>query len=93
MDTHNAVYVFSGSGVSADDIDGDSIEPVISALVNYDATSDSYRYQAAFLLEGDYTVAFTCNADAENIETNDDLQFGAEKDVTIKAGENTVANF
>jgi len=93
IDTHNAVYIFSGAGVSPDDIDSDAIEPVISALVNYDTATDSYRYQAAFLLAGSYTVAFTCNADAENIETNDDLQFGPAQDVTVVAGENSPASF
>lgn len=93
MDTHNAVYVFSSAGVTPDDIDADAIEPVISALVKYDATSDSYRYQAAFLLAGSYTIAFTCNADAENIETDDDLQFGPAQDVTVAAGENSTASF
>ncbi|MBC8509996.1 MAG: DUF4382 domain-containing protein [Chloroflexi bacterium] len=91
--THNAVYVFEGAGVTPDDIDGDGVEPVVTALLKYDAGSDSYGYQAAFLLEGDYTATFSCHADLEDIEASDDLFFVGAQDVSVVAGETATADF
>jgi hypothetical protein len=91
--THNAVYVFEGSGVTADDIDGDSVEPVVTALVEYDSASDTYSYEAGFLVAGDYTVSFTCNVDAEDVEADDVLQFVGSQDVPVTAGATSTANF
>ena len=87
-DTDNAVYVFTGPSVTPDDIDTSSdidVEPVVTALVDH---SFSYTYTAAFLEPGEYTVAFTCNANLENIESDDDdLLFSAIKNVIVEAGE------
>jgi hypothetical protein len=91
--SHNAVYVFEGSGVTADDIDGDSVEPVATALVEYDSGSDIYEYEAGFLVAGNYTVSFTCNVDLEDIEADDDLQFVGSQDVSVVAGATSTANF
>ena len=51
VDSHNAVYVYQGFNVTPDDIDMDesSVEPVVTALVKYDAVLDSHRYEVAFL--------------------------------------------
>jgi hypothetical protein len=93
--TGNAVYVFEGLGVTADDIDLDeaTVEPVVTALVEYDSVSDTYNYELAFLTEGDYTVSFTCNADAENVEENNDLMFKGSQDASVTAGQTTTADF
>ncbi|MGE5240600.1 MAG: DUF4382 domain-containing protein, partial [Bacteroidota bacterium] len=59
-----AVYVFSGAGATPDDIDTDNTnpDPVTTAKVNLtDGT-----YKAAFLEAGDYTVAYTCDAAADD---------------------------
>ena len=91
--THNAVYVFEGSGITPDDIDGDGVEPVVTALLKYDVVSGFYGYQAAFLLAGDYTLAFSCHADREDIEENEDLLFVGAQDVSVVTGETATADF
>ena len=77
----NAVYVYAGADVVPDDIDnGDvnNVEPLTTSLV-----SDSGRYVVGFLDAGDYTVAFTCNADDEDVDRDDDLQFSGTRNVRV----------
>ena len=93
--TGNAVYIYEGLGVIPDDIDLDeaTVEPVVTTLVEYDSVSDTYNYELAFLTEGDYTVSFTCNADAENVEEDDDLMFKGSQNASVIAGQTTTADF
>lgn len=85
--THNAVYVYAGAGVIADDINQLSetdVDPITTASIQYDVNSDSYLFEAAFLEAGDYTIAITCNADLEDIEADDDLLFFNSQNVTVQ---------
>ena len=93
-DTFNAVYVFSGSGVTPDDIDGDAVEPVSTSLVTLDDQTGDFRYEVGFLPAGDYTVSFTCNADAEIVdaeegEIDNDLKFLGTRTTSVVAGQTT----
>ena len=65
-----SIYVFSGAGVTPDDIDRDQGDPVASALVNFDMTSGLFSYRADFLLPGDYTVAFVCADGVTQVDDN-----------------------
>ncbi len=87
-----AVYVFAGSGVTPDDIDGINPDPVTTATVKLD-TDGSYKYKAAFLEAGDYTIAFTCQAALDNPDTNDALSFSGTSTVTVTANNVTPYNF
>jgi len=91
VDTYNAVYVYSGHNITPDDIDqqANNVEPVATTTVSYDASLDKYVYTVAFLPAGDYTLAVTCNADLENLNTNNNLQFFNIEDVTILANDTT----
>ena len=84
-DTFNAAYVFDGHNVIPDDIDATAgnPEPVTTTSLHYDADMDKYVYEAAFLPAGDYTVAITCNADQEDLDADDDLQFFNTKNITV----------
>jgi len=82
-----AVYVFEGANATPDDIDGDAGDPVTTATVHADGT-----YTAAFLLPGAYTLAFTCQAAADDPATNDTLSFTAAQNVTVVANQTTMAN-
>ena len=62
-----AVYVYAGSNYLAGD-EGSATAPLTSALVALDEVSGTYRYTAAFLPPGDYTVAYTCDAALDNPE-------------------------
>ena len=92
VDTYNAVYVYSGHNVTPDDIDqaNNNVEPFATTTINYDMATDKYIYTAAFLPAGDYTIAVTCNADAEDLNTSDNLQFfNIIQNVTVLANDPT----
>ena len=89
MDYIGAVYVFN-DGDAVDDVDGVD-DPVTSAMVPNDG---NYAYTVAFLPEGDYTVAFTCDADIDdNANDEDPVDFVDEAMVTITAGKTTMQDF
>jgi hypothetical protein len=85
--TFNAVYVFDGHDVTPDDINqlGNYSGPVATTTVNYDSASGRYFYEAAFLPPGNYTVAVTCNANLDDLETDENLRFFDIQNVTIVA--------
>jgi hypothetical protein len=89
------VYVFN-SGDAVDDVDGTD-DPVTSAKVPNDG---NYAYTIAFLPEGDYSIAFTCDADIDDPEKDADtdptdgpVNFTGETTVTITAGKTTTHSF
>lgn len=88
-----AVYVYSGTGVTPDDIDGIAPDPVTTAAVKLDNGSGQYVYKAAFLEAGDYTVAYTCQAAADDPATNDSLAFTGTTNVAVTANAVTTKNF
>ncbi len=88
-----AVYVFAGSGVTPDDVDGAAPEPVSSAMPELNAGTGNYDYVVGFLSEGDYTVTFTCDADADDPATDDTLVFTGTQDATVVANETTDVDF
>jgi hypothetical protein len=65
-----SVYVFAGD-VTPDDVDGTDPDPVTSAAVVLDADSGEWRYHAAFLLAGPYTLAPTCDAASDDPAVDD----------------------
>ena len=87
VDTFNAVYVFSGHGAKVRDIDLSKKKPkgpLSTTLIKYDASTGTYMYEAAFLPAGDYTVAYTCNADVEDLDKGkDDLRFFGVRNATV----------
>lgn len=91
--TGNSVYVFAGENITPDDIDGIAPDPLTTALVNFNDQSGIYSYEVGFLPEGDYTLALSCSADLDDIETDDsDVLFDAVDNVSVVAGENTEHN-
>ena len=49
-----------------------------------------YEWTAAFLTEGQYTIAYSCQLD--NNETDEALEFDGQQNVSVVAGETTVAD-
>jgi hypothetical protein len=88
-----AVYVFTGAGVTPDDIDGIPPDPVTTATVKLDSGSGEYRYKAAFLEAGEYTVAYACQAATDDPATNVALAFTGAATVTVAANTVTLHNF
>lgn len=92
------VYVFEGQDVTPDDVDGQDAEPVTTAAAETleDGTSG---YTAAFLTEGDYTAAQTCEAghddpNADDTDTDTDpVTFSTAQNVTVQANQTATADF
>jgi hypothetical protein len=88
-----AVYVYAGADVTPDD-EGSDTPPLASALVPIVNGADEFNYTVAFLEPGDYTVAFTCEADADDPEDNDDISFfEPTQNATVITGETATVNF
>ncbi|WP_291319195.1 DUF4382 domain-containing protein [Desulfonatronospira sp.] len=94
-DGGNAVYVFEGHNAELHDIQGEETDPLTTATVSENNINGEtvYKYRAAFLPPGDYTVAFTDQADEDNPEDDDDIDFHSSNNVVVDAGEVTVQNF
>lgn len=88
----NLVYVYAGPNVPPDDIDRGGVEPVTTARVAPNAFG-AWRYTAAFLPAGLYTVAFTCQGASENPVRSDNLVFLGVTNVLVEPLRTTVANF
>lgn len=93
LDCSPAVYVFSGAGVTPDDVDGIAPEPVTTAQVELNTDSGEFEYRAAFLAPGEYTAAFTCEAADDNPETDDAIAFTTGQAATVTATSTTEVNF
>ncbi|UCH40588.1 MAG: DUF4382 domain-containing protein [Gammaproteobacteria bacterium] len=90
VDTFNAVYVYVGHNVSPDDINQRSnlnVDPITTTNITYDTTTSEYMYEAAFLPLGDYTIAFTCNSDLDDLDADDNLQFFNIQNVTVQVND------
>ena len=88
------VYVFSGSGVTPDDIEeasGTDADPLVVASVAVENGSTAYAYRAAFLPPGPYTVAFTCGDDDPTAD--DTLVFTGTQNVTVQTNLIATADF
>lgn len=87
-----AVYVYAGSNYLAGD-EGSATAPLTSALVALDEVSGTYRYTAAFLPPGDYTVAYTCDAALDDPETDDAVTFPQQANAAVTDGATTTVDF
>lgn len=90
------VYVFTGSDIVPDDIEDTSaaadVDPLLVADVAVENGSTAYRYHAAFMPPGNYTVAFTCSED--DPAADDTLTFLApSKNITVQANLIATADF
>ncbi len=96
VDIGNVVYIFAGSDVAPDDVDGVDPDPIATAAVSQDANGD-YTYRT-LLAPGEYTVAFTCQAANDDPSTDEtggpkELQFVGTTNETVTGDLETVADF
>ena len=86
--TGNAVYVFTGENATPDDIDGGNDDPVATANVVFNIETGNYEYMVSYLETGDYTMAFTCQADLDQPDSNENIIFSTTENVEVeKEGE------
>ena len=93
-----AVYVYAGAGVTPDDFDGTNPEPLTTALLKPELVGDDqltgFSYEVGFLLEGDYTVALSCQAGNDlPAPSNDDIAFLQPTDVTVVRDTSVTVDF
>ncbi len=88
-----AVYVYAGTDVDPVEVTDDA-GPLVTALVELEEPTGEYRYRAAFIAAGEYTVAFTCEAADDEATSDDGIAFvGGRANVTVVAGGEAVVNF
>jgi hypothetical protein len=79
--------VFEGHNAKIVDIDlskNKPVGPLSTTVIKYDNASQSYMYEAAFLPSGDYTLAYTCNSNLEDLDSGkDDLRFFGIRNATV----------
>lgn len=88
------VYVFAGQDVVPDDIDDavdPDVDPYVVAGVEIENGSTAYRYRAAFIPSGAYTVAFTCSDDDPSAD--DLLTFLTPQNAAVQANLISTADF
>lgn len=86
-----AVYVYEGAEVTPTDlnVNAETDGPLLVVPVSDDDNDGQYRYTAAFLPAGDYTLGYSCQLDDN--ETDDVLEFDGIQTVTVVAGNETIA--
>ncbi|MDH5447130.1 MAG: hypothetical protein OEY52_16395 [Gammaproteobacteria bacterium] len=87
----NAIYVFSGN-VTPDDIDGDAGDPVAVVEVEQQNGGCGWNYNLPALAPGEYTIAFTNQADTDNELQDDPVSFVGKKILDVAIGLN-IADF
>lgn len=93
-DTSNAVvYVYQGTDITPFDINNnDSASIVSSAIVKYNEENTNYTYEIGYLNTGSYTIALTCEANLDNPEQSDDIDFAVSTNVEIEKNSTTIQN-
>jgi hypothetical protein len=86
----NAVYVFDGHNVVPDDIDRIIPDPVDYVIVKFDSGSSQYQYRISLPRAGDYTLAFTCQAGADNPDIDNYITFTGIRNVTVSSGKEII---
>jgi hypothetical protein len=98
LGTGVAVYLYQGSGITPTDyVDSGTVvsttPPIGSAGARRDASSGDWIYRFDDVAPGTYTLALTCEADAEDPTASDGLDFIASADTTVETAETTAVDF
>ena len=80
--TNNAIYLYDGFDVTPDDV-GSNPGPVASAIVSLNNATGTYDYSFGFIPFGQYTTAFTCQADLDDPKSNDAITFSSTMNVEL----------
>lgn len=100
-----AIYIFEGSDGEPGDVcvseEGETCpddvdRPLTTTMVSAsDADVSTFSYAVGFLLEGEYTAALTCDAAADDPESDDRdvVSFQAQQSFTVEAQQETELDF
>jgi hypothetical protein len=87
------VYVYRGTDTVPADLDSaaaTATQPITEAPVAMDTVFGAYRFTAAYLPAGTYTLAFTCDADKDDPTRHDVLNFSPVGTAVAQTGETTL---
>ncbi|HEY3644301.1 MAG TPA: DUF4382 domain-containing protein [Gammaproteobacteria bacterium] len=87
------VYVFAGDNAAPHDLDATApaaTQPVTEAPVQMDTDFGAFRFTAAYLKAGAYTLAFTCDAGHDDPSKPDAITFSPVGSVVAEAGATTL---
>jgi hypothetical protein len=90
--TGNAVYIYIGVTDTPGDIGDAENDPFTTTTVTQDGAG-AYTYEVNFLSVGEYTAAFTCQANDDDSETDTDIVFSPPQSFVIEDGVTTEINF
>ncbi|TJY64938.1 hypothetical protein E4T66_01545 [Sinimarinibacterium sp. CAU 1509] len=98
LGTGVAIYLYAGSGITPTDyVDNGAVVsstlPIGSASARHDDSSGDWSYRFDDVAPGTYTLALTCEADAEDPTASDGLNFIASADATVETAETTAVDF
>lgn len=93
-----AAYLYAGSGVTPTDyFRSDAVvnvnQPLAAAFVHYSADDDAYDFEIDNVAPDTYTVAWTCQADAEQPDVDDGLVFQDSETVTVSSSATGTVDF
>jgi len=88
--TGNAVYLYTGTDITPNDVNTTSPGPLTSARIKLNKDNGNYRYIIGYVPEGEYTLAFTCQADLDDPDVIDDIVFGFTSSITVTASRNNL---
>jgi hypothetical protein len=92
-DEGKAAYLYTGADAVIDDI-GSANEPLTTSLVEYNADSDRWEFEIGFVEAGDYSLAMTCDADLDELESDEaDWSSLVVSNVSVVFGETSIIAF
>ncbi|MDA3920123.1 MAG: DUF4382 domain-containing protein [Salinisphaera sp.] len=100
-DKGDAVYLYAGNPQTLGDVyinsQGQPVDPatnpLVTAEVKQNPDTGAYEFTLGFVKAGAYTLAFTCQALADQPETADSISLIQSQTVTVKANTPTTVNF
>lgn len=83
-----AVYLYQGTNVIPDDLDGADAEPFATTRIVQDLPAGiALTYALSFLPAADYTLALTCQGDADALGESNELVFSNTQNLSLGDGE------
>jgi len=83
--TGNAVYLFTGTNTVPSDISNGNSNLETSARIKLNQQTGDYEYIIGYVPVGDYTLAFTCQADLDDPSRKDNIMFSFTTNLTVTA--------
>lgn len=83
-----AVYLYRGTNIDPDDLDGAGTEPFATTRIVRDLPSGGVlTYALSYLPAADYTITLTCQGDADALGESNELVFSNTQNISLDDGE------